>query len=704
MVGQTLPAFPYGAVYFRKSNPPREDWARDYRTAAEDGMNVFRHWFLWSAIEVAPGVYDFSEYDRHLDLAAENGLKTIIAEMITIAPEWAYRRYAHARYETREGGKLDAGMHGSCASGGSPGLCLDHDDWREQAETFLLALAEHYKGHPGLGGYDVWNECGYRQDVCYCPATAARFRTWLEAKYGDLKTLGEVWHRYSYTEWDDIAPPRHVAPYPDVMDWLEFRLDNAYGYMKRRVELIRSVDPDVALTAHGVASSLTGMAPRGTDDWRAAAEVESYGYTWGSCRHGDEPWKQCHAVDLVRASSRGKRYWHAEAYGGPLWLAGNVLDKPRDEGRIAAPEDIRYWDLVSFMCGATGLFYLRWRPLLDGPLFGAFGPYGMDGSRTDRSRMASAIGKWATAPEQAPLWRSPPIKGPIGIAYVPETQLFTYAQQGKTAAYAQSMQGVYQGFFDLNVQAEWVHIDHIDDELANGELAYDTLYLPFPIMLTQAHADKLRDWVAAGGTLVAEGCPAYWGDGAHVGPTQPNLGLDALFGARESYVEFTPDLLGDLVVNLSGIPVRGGVFLQAYRPTTGTAVGWYEDGRVAAVEHHYGQGRTRLLGTMAGVGYAAHPGNRSPAFFADVLAWAGQRQAVTVSDPRLIARLHDGEGGTYLWVANPKRHEIPARLVLSEAWGPFTACRTLWGAEATVEGRTVELVAGARDVAVLALS
>jgi len=41
-----------------KSNPPREDWTRDYATAAEDGMNVFRHWFLWAAIEVAPGVYD----------------------------------------------------------------------------------------------------------------------------------------------------------------------------------------------------------------------------------------------------------------------------------------------------------------------------------------------------------------------------------------------------------------------------------------------------------------------------------------------------------------------------------------------------------------------------------------------------------------------------------------------------------------------
>lgn len=45
---------PYGAVYFRKSNPPREDWERDYATAGQDGLNIFRHWFMWSAIETAP--------------------------------------------------------------------------------------------------------------------------------------------------------------------------------------------------------------------------------------------------------------------------------------------------------------------------------------------------------------------------------------------------------------------------------------------------------------------------------------------------------------------------------------------------------------------------------------------------------------------------------------------------------------------------
>jgi beta-galactosidase len=438
------------------------------------------------------------------------------------------------------------------------------------------------------------------------------------------------------------------------------------------------------------------MANGGADDWRAASKVEAYGYTWGSSRHGDQPWQQPHAVDLVRASSRGKPFWHAEAYAGPLWMQPQVIGKPRHEGRIASPEDIRYWDLTSFMGGATGLLYLRWRPLLDGPLFGAFGGYGMDGSRTPRSEMVSRIGQWATAPEQEKLWQSRPVKGEIGIVYVPEAQLFTYAQQGETTFYAKSMQGAYQGFFDNNVQADWVHIDHIDE--------YDLLYLPLPIMLNKTTANKLQAWVAAGGTLISEGCPAYFGDEAHVGPIQPNFGLDELFGARESYVEFTPDFLDDLQFNLSGIPVWGGIYLQAYEPTSGTPVGWYEDGLVAAVDHTYGQGRTRLLGTMAGAGHAKHTPDGSTQFFGSLLDFAGKAQHIQCSDPQVKARLHDGPGGTYLWVANPTRQPRPIRLTLSSAWGPFQQGHTLWGAEADVDGQTVVLTAPARDVTVIELS
>src|SRR5665811_496832 len=51
------PVFPFGAVYFRKSNPPEQDWERDHKTAAQMGVNIFRHWFMWASIENSPGRY-----------------------------------------------------------------------------------------------------------------------------------------------------------------------------------------------------------------------------------------------------------------------------------------------------------------------------------------------------------------------------------------------------------------------------------------------------------------------------------------------------------------------------------------------------------------------------------------------------------------------------------------------------------------------
>ena len=49
------PVFPFGAVYFRKSNPPEQDWERDHKTAAQMGVNIFRHWFMWASIENCAG-------------------------------------------------------------------------------------------------------------------------------------------------------------------------------------------------------------------------------------------------------------------------------------------------------------------------------------------------------------------------------------------------------------------------------------------------------------------------------------------------------------------------------------------------------------------------------------------------------------------------------------------------------------------------
>ena len=69
------PVFPFGAVYFRKSNPPEQDWERDHKTAAQMGVNIFRHWFMWASIENSPGRYDWRDYDRMVELEGQNHIK-----------------------------------------------------------------------------------------------------------------------------------------------------------------------------------------------------------------------------------------------------------------------------------------------------------------------------------------------------------------------------------------------------------------------------------------------------------------------------------------------------------------------------------------------------------------------------------------------------------------------------------------------------
>ena len=425
-----MPQVPYGAVYFRKSNPPREDWDRDYATAAKDGNNVLRHWFLWGAIETSPGVYDWADYDRQMELAEKHGIGTVIAEMTSLAPEWVFHRYPEALYIDIKGARPVSGISSSCITGGhakgnAGAVCLDTEIGRERVGAFLTALAARYKGHPALLAYDVWNECFYQPDICYCAATREAFVAWLQERYASLEELRQTWRRYSLEDWGQIAIPKQHAPWPECGDWLRFRKDNFYRQMAWRVETLRAVDPNVLITAHGLGNSLDWMFSHGSDHWQAAAQVDSYGFTFVQTREGNDPVTLWRSLDAVRAGAAGKPFWYSEAQGGPRWPAG-----PNPEGRwITEPEDIRLWHLTSLAGGARGLLYPRWRPLLDGPLFGAYGPYGLDGGRTPRSEMNSGMAQWANSAEVSELMEATPVKGDVGVLFLEESALMRRLRQ-----------------------------------------------------------------------------------------------------------------------------------------------------------------------------------------------------------------------------------------------------------------------------------
>jgi len=333
---------------------------------------------------------------------------------------------------------------------------------------------------------------------------------------------------------------------------------------------------------------------------------------------------------------------------------------------------------------------------------------GMDGSVTLQAEMVSKLVRWTNT--NGDIWKSRPVKGDVGIVFVQESEDFSVVQGsggggrgggrgaagegGGGANYVQSAQGAYQAFFDSNIQADFVGIDDI------GE--YPMIYLPYPEMLRKATADKLRDYVAKGGKLVSEGLPGYFGDGGTVGTVQPNLGLDEVFGARETYVQFTPDLLGKLTLTVKDKQIGGQYFLQEYRLTGGQAAGQYANGHIAAVEHTFGSGKTLLIGTFPGGSYYRTHTAGTREFFAGLLPWAGIRQQVQSSDATVKARLHKGAGGTYVWVINPTRTAKDVKISLPS---PFQRAVELWqeSGRPVMSGNTLAVSVGDRNAAVIRL-
>jgi beta-galactosidase len=308
--------------------------------------------------------------------------------------------------------------------------------------------------------------------------------------------------------------------------------------------------------------------------------------------------------------------------------------------------------------------------------------------------MAGRTLRWANDHPQ--LWRSRPVRGDVGLLFAPESELFNYVQQGSTDFYLESMRGAYQAFFDSNIQPDFVALENIDE--------YKLLYVAYPVMLKPETVARLKEYVVKGGTLICEGLPAYFGEHGHVGTVQPNYGLDELFGARETYVEFNPDISENLILDINGSKIYGRYFRQEYELKGGKAAGHYSNGAIAAVEHQMGSGRTLLFGSFPGAGYYLHHGKETKVMFAGFLKMAGVSPRLSVDDNEVQARLHVGRGGTYLWVTNPTTRARAVEVSLESGQGRFTAAEDLWGKQAIkLDGQELALNVPAKDAAVIAL-
>jgi beta-galactosidase len=629
----------------------KETWRADVRQIKALGFNTVRTWIDWATGEPAEGQYRFENLDVLLELAEEEGLKVVLQVYMDSAPSWVGRKYPDSLFVSSNGMAIKPES--------SPGYCRDHAGVRRADVAFYAALAQRARRSKAFVGWDLWSEPHVinwanptyidNPEFCFCAHTQARFRRWLEKKYRTIDKLNQAWYRH-YPAWDAVEPGRlsTILSYTDYIDWKTFIVDKLGEDLRDRYLAVKRIAPQTIVTSHAAGVGLFSSPhywEGQSDDWTMAAQVDFYGTSFYP-KHSafvdrDLPWRAA-LLDFTRSfgfAGSGRGFWIGELQGGFGTIALNVSP-------TVTPADLRIWTWSALARGAKAINYYAWYPMSSGYESGGFGLIQLDGTITERSREAGAIARVVDR-NQALFLAARPQRAELAVIYNPLAHFVGGRQratvyggpQGEVAGIERdSLLGIHHALFARNIPLDYVHIEHI----AAGQLRpYKLVYLPYPLMLPEASAAALRDYVRNGGTLVAEARLGWNNESGRAADRIPGLGLAEVMGCRETAIQTGADR-GRTTLKWSGgvLPgIQDGVTIPArwyeetLEPLTPQArvVARFPDGAAAAVLSTYGQGRTLTLGSYLSAAYQTQPTPAAAHFFAALLDWAGTTPPLTVA-------------------------------------------------------------------------
>jgi beta-galactosidase GanA len=437
------------------------------------------------------------------------------------------------------------------------------------------------------------------------------------------------------------------------------------------------------------------LAKEGIDDYRMAELVDKYG-TAAFPQCGPE-----HEYFIARAgarcAARGKEFWMAELQSGPYGMGVHrndaepvcefcgsstmegTIDKKEgvfDPGEVS-PERLSMWSWSGVAQGAKGVLYWQYRNESFGLEYG-FGLVNLDGSPHGRleavKKFRDTIRENESLFDEATL---PPNE--VALAWDPRNDIVNYTAVGCTDAVKNSIKGIHKVLWHGDYPIDVLRLDGgVEEDFSK----YKVVYLPFSPMITAESAERLRAYVAAGGTLVAEGSSAQFDDTMGVTPVVPGNGLDELFGCRRADIRTAHrSLLPAVRVGKLVLPSR--MHKEVLAPLPGAKViGRYQTGEPAIVRNRFGEGKAIYIGTNPFLAYMAQDDR-------DTLKWVHKlnkkvRRPAWTNEPAVISRVLVRGSTRIVFLLNTTVEPIAATLSVPVADGPLLSVHEL------TEGRNVE--------------
>jgi beta-galactosidase len=526
--------FPYGSQYYRAPSPPPEDWERDLDHMARLGFNTVKYWVQWRWNHPEPERFYWDDIDRLMDLAAERDLKVMLNTIVDVGPAWIYQQYPDASMVTLSGRQIGPQTQPHRQIGGL-GLCLNHGEVMDHLFRFLAETIRRYSDHPALEIWNVGSEPELTQSMSemrlwardakkmgdmldYNEHSQRAFRKWLERRYdGDLDRLNTAWNR-NYRSFDEAEVPRTRNTFNDLVDWRMFFVDTLGDHLARRFEVAQKESGGKhPVMCHHVFIQGFPVTSTASDPWNAGRFGDLHGIT-----QMDDP-MMC---DIARCCARGRPVISAEM----LMLMGYTLDLPRG---ITA-DDIKRNVFTGIAANLKGFIFWQFRPEMLGREAPTWGLSHLDGSTTPWLDAFAEVGQ-ALQKNAGFLLDAKPRDAEVAILYSPPNQVFAWASTGDEFTATDAVLGIHAALYESSHVVDLVHPGEITEEVLNQ---YRVLVIPFPYWLSAEIAERLKDWVEAGGTLIGEAYLGGWDveRGRHH-TTLPGYGLHEVFGVRQRNAE-----------------------------------------------------------------------------------------------------------------------------------------------------------------------
>jgi beta-galactosidase GanA len=624
----------------------RAVWKKDLEQIRSLGFPAVKTWVEWASSERQEGKYGLENLDQLLELADETGLRVIIQLYVDSAPDWVGDKYPDARFVAQNGAAIP--------SQAAPGYCTDNPEISRLVGRFYETVAEHAKQHRSFYAYDLWSEphiinwaiINYIPDAqfCFCPSTLAKFRSWLNGKYGSLQALNAAWYR-GFSSWDQVEPPRFgtILSYSDFIDWKNFISDKLADDLRERKEAVKKVDGEHPATSHAAVPAIftSPFAGDGTpDDWKMAAAADYYGTSiYPKHSSAAAPWsavRRAGALDFIRSSGKIRNGFYIGELQAGFGTTGVKVGQP------VTPEDLEDWLWSVLVRGARSISIYAYYPMSSGYESGGYGLVELDGEITPRARRAGAIASLFNKHADF-LLQSSPAPAEAAILYNPAAHLVGGEQSGGIHnGVRDSLFGYYRAFFERNVPVDFVHVM----DLEKGDWGtYKLLIVPYSLMLSSKAAQEIERYVSSGGRVLAEARTAWNNERGWATPIIPGGGLDRVFGCRE--VEVRPRAKATVRLKWregstrsgGGAEFAGAIYEETLRVTGSAAetVASFQDGATAMVLNKHGKGETLFLGTFAGAANEAEPSSGFAEFMDRVAEWAQLK-------PPIKVRLKSGSG------------------------------------------------------------